>query len=321
MHAYKQAQTSKLILKDHSGPVIGAAVSHDSKLIATACGDCIKIWHADSGKLVYTLTRKGECLFCLDFSSDGGVLASASSGSGNCIHVWGLKSGGIPTVLRTLKGHKKRILCVRVSPDCQRLASTSYDATVCIWNVESGTLLATFSRGQAVTKCVAWSRDSKRIAGAGGHNGISVYEAATGRRLKVLEEPLSQPLNNRLVHLAFLTDDTVRVCTCLGTDIIMYEVCERKYDFAQLLGGHEKNVTGMALSPDNKYFASASRDNTVRVWDTETGTVLHVFEGHSLGADIVVWSPDGDFIVSASEDWTACVWSVDEQVCVCCAND
>jgi WD40 repeat protein len=171
IHAYKQTPASKLILKDHGGPVFRAAVSHDNKFIATSVGDdnTIKIWRADSGELVHTLTRRGERFLCLDFSRDGRVLVSASGLLGvgfsvHLVHVWGLKSGGTPTLLHTMEAHRGHILYVRVSPDCQKFVSVSHDKTACVWNIKSGMLMATCSSGQDAIKFAAWSPDSKLIA-------------------------------------------------------------------------------------------------------------------------------------------------------------
>jgi WD40 repeat protein len=321
LHTYMQTTTSKLIIQDHCGPVYCAAISHDSKSIATAAGDKIKIWRADSGKLVHTLTRPPESFLCVDFSRDGQVLASASSilrrDQAHFVHVWGLKSGGTPTLLHLMDAHTKQIVCVKVSPDCQKLVSVSIDKTVCVWNVETGMLMATCSSGQNALKLLAaWSPDSKLIAIAGGGSGVPMFEAATGRQVRVIQEPDVSWPEYRRMHVVFVTDVSLLVCADMGKDIAEYELREGGDSCVKTLVGHKNGVTGLSFSPDNKYIASGSWDNTVRVWDAKTGNVLHVFSGHSTGPNCLVWSPNGDFIVSSSPDWTACVWSVDEQVCV-----
>jgi WD40 repeat protein len=56
--------------------------------------------------------------------------------------------------------------------------------------------------------------------------------------------------------------------------------------------GHSGTVTSVAFSPDGKRVVSQSWDNTVRVWDAETGTVLQRLEGHPGSAPSVTFSTE-----------------------------
>ena len=43
------------------------------------------------------------------------------------------------------------------------------------------------------------------------------------------------------------------------------------------LDGHSAAVNGVAVTPDGRRAVSASEDNTLKVWDLETGEVLATF--------------------------------------------
>ena len=63
--------------------------------------------------------------------------------------------------------------------------------------------------------------------------------------------------------------------------------------------------------PDSRYVISGSADNTIRVWDVETGeSVCDPLKGHSNWVFSVAFSPDGQRIVSSSYDKTIRVWDV-----------
>ena len=47
------------------------------------------------------------------------------------------------------------------------------------------------------------------------------------------------------------------------------------------LRGHSGTVVGVAYSPDGKRLATASDDETAKVWDAETGKELLTLRGHS----------------------------------------
>jgi WD40 repeat protein len=75
------------------------------------------------------------------------------------------------------------------------------------------------------------------------------------------------------------------------------------------LKGHTGRVTCVAYSPDGTRFASASADQTVKVWDLATGQVVHTLTGHGGVVRSVAYSPDGTRIVSGGgEDGMITVW-------------
>ncbi len=75
------------------------------------------------------------------------------------------------------------------------------------------------------------------------------------------------------------------------------------------LTGHTHEVCSAAFSPDGTLLASASDDQTVRIWDTATGQVLHTLP-HPARLNYATFSPDGALLVSCSEDETVRLWDV-----------
>ncbi|MEG3860698.1 WD40 repeat domain-containing protein, partial [Microcoleus sp. herbarium12] len=57
--------------------------------------------------------------------------------------------------------------------------------------------------------------------------------------------------------------------------------------------GHTRSVQAVAIAPDGKTAISASSDNTLKIWDTETGRELKTLTGHSSSVDAVAIAKDG----------------------------
>ena len=78
-----------------------------------------------------------------------------------------------------------------------------------------------------------------------------------------------------------------------------------------ILNGHADNVNSASYSLDGKRIVSASLDNTVRIWDAESGAELRTLVGHSSGVLSASFSPDGKRIVSASDDKMVRIWDAE----------
>ena len=75
-----------------------------------------------------------------------------------------------------------------------------------------------------------------------------------------------------------------------------------------ILSGHFTTVTTVAWSPDGSRLATASRDQTARVWDAATGKELLTVKGSGGDFRCVAWSPDGKRLATTSWGKTAKVW-------------
>jgi WD40 repeat protein/serine/threonine protein kinase len=194
----------------------------------------------------------------------------------------------------TLRGHIDRVNEVAFSTDGKRLASTSEDDTVKVWDAQTGQELFSLKGGG---RSVAFSPDGKRLASTG-DGPVRVWDAQTGRELLSLKDGYG--------GIAF-SPDGKRLACAYGDNAV--EVWDAQTGRELLTcKGHTDSVTSVAFSPDGRRLAGASWDNAVKVWDAQTGQEILSLQGQGEDTRSVAFSPDGKRLACASADDTVKVW-------------
>jgi WD40 repeat protein len=74
--------------------------------------------------------------------------------------------------------------------------------------------------------------------------------------------------------------------------------------------GHTGWVYELAVSPDGETIATSSADQTVKLWNANTGTLIRTLQGHSGTVWTLDISPNGETIATGSADQTVKLWNL-----------
>lgn len=79
-----------------------------------------------------------------------------------------------------------------------------------------------------------------------------------------------------------------------------------------VLSGHTQIVWDVAFSSDCTFLVSGSDDNTIRVWDIQTGGTIKMFYGHGTSVSVSV---DDAVLASNSGDKLIYLWDIESEQC------
>jgi eukaryotic-like serine/threonine-protein kinase len=244
----------------------------------------------------------------------------------------------------TCRGHTE---VTRVAFDAKgkRIASSSYDGTIKIWDAATGQELTTLTGHNGRLEGVAFSRDGERVASAGWDRTVKVWDVATGKVVynltghqREVNAVAFSPDGKRLASAS--SDKKVKLWDMSTGRLLrtLEEHPDRVYcvtfspdgrrlatgssnvqlwdaDSGERLGICAANpvealiwVGDVAFHRDGRRLASANGNKTIYLWDSTTFKPLQIIRGHNGGVNSVRFSPDGVRLASASHDQTVRLW-------------
>ena len=312
-------------LVGHTLAVLGLAVSHDGRWLASSSQDAtIRIWDLQQLDQPPRILQGHQYrVWSVAFSLDDQTIVS--SGEDCTIRLWTLS--GI--CYQTLQAHTDWVKRFSFSSDGRLLASSSYDQTIRIWQVERSYDSAS-SRLRLTEPCLqvlqghtsaltglSFSPDGRYLASSSHDHLVKLWDVEAGQCLKTLKGH-----KNRLWSVAFSPIDNLLASG--GNDQTVRLWDSQTGECIKVFQGYTNSVMSIAAGHE-QLLVSGHEDKMIRVWNAQTGQILKTLQGHRdrvwsvsiapntiaqwLDLQTTAGQVESDILISSSADRTIRIWN------------
>ncbi len=178
-----------------------------------------------------------------------------------------------------LKKHKEYLRSLSFSPDGQTLASGSKDHTICLWDVDTGEHKKTLTRHTASVTKLSFSPDGSTFTSVSDDKTVYLWDISTGERKRTFADQ------------GLITEPLEPT-----------EIIEELF-----------------FSPDGSTLATVELNNTIRLWDTTTGSLKQTFSSQDTDVTqtdyekkikTLLFSPDKRSVIGFTQGGTLRLWDI-----------
>ena len=295
--------------------------SGDLVSVATTIG----VWTYDvhSGKEVNLFTGDMSGANAIAYTSDGSILAAAHWNRTVCL--WDVNSALPTTPPFTFPSHPGSIYAVAISPNSRMIASGGADKTdrgntepsglIRISDLHTKDLLSILRYNSPVST-IAFSPNSRWIAGGSGDGTIRVWDAGTGVLIHEFNDH-----EESVWTVDFSPDSKWLLSVSLDGVGFLKNLVQPGERPVRLQENGTTSIYAASFSPDEENdgytLATGSGNKRIKLWKMPTNNSNELspdnfsLKGHNDAIWILTFSKDGKNLASGSLDGTVRLWDLD----------
>lgn len=288
--------------------IVNMAYDQKGRFVAIASDDItIKLWDLQQNRISFVLT---QAFFPVAFHPSGTSIASMGMGAGGMqisLHdvFTGEKFAGLLT-------DNELIQNLTFSKDGKYLAGSGFMGILKIWDLETNKMIHKLSGHTGGIYNLSFSPDGLTIASSGMDGTIRVWDTQSGKELRqtkahdvIASDVKYSPDGKYLASSGW--DKKVKLWN--ADDLTMV----REYE------GHKNMVLSVAFNQDGTMLASAAgnnavaeADNSVMIWNVESGAITCHLTSHIDVVQKVVFEMGANYAYSSGNDGMVKMWNADK---------
>ena len=306
MHATFSPLSAKKVaqLTGHNASIFALALSDTPRYCFSGAGDgWVVRWDLDAPDLGHLVAKIDTQIFSLLYLTDYHKIIAGSMQGG--VHWIDLDA---PDRTKNIAHHGKGVFAVfRVG---ESVFTIGGEGKITRWAAAEARSIESVHLSNQSLRSADFNAPRNEIAIGSSDNAIYLLDATS----LALKRTLAQAHANSVFAVRYSPNGRYLLSGGRDAQLIIRDTTR---DFQPVFNqpAHWFTINDIVFQPDGSYFATASRDKTIKIWEASTFQLLKVLEtvrdgGHIYSVNRLLWTPHQQYLLSASDDRSLKLWQI-----------
>lgn len=228
----------------------------------------------------------------------------------------GQDAGGIHVIdlatrkeIRLLQFHAAAVFDLNYAAHHDFLFSAAGNGTLAITGLADFAAIKSIKLGNEKLRNIAINNSQTEVAIGCGDGSIAVFDLPA---LTLKKRWMAHKESFSVNALHYSADDSILFSGSRDAHMNIFDA-KNNFSLVKSIPAHNYAIYSIVFSADKKYFATASRDKTIKIWNADSLEILARLDkekqdGHLNSVNKLLWKDET--LISASDDRSLIVWNV-----------
>ncbi len=286
----------------HTGGVYDLIKISDKEFLSASGDRLVVAWNIDNPEQGNLIARASDSIYSICYlPNNNELLIGQAKGE---IHVIDLSTN---QEKKLLKVNDKGVFSISENRLKSKIYVLGGDGVLSVLNSNDYSMIAKKKISSMKLRSVLFDESTNNLFIGCGEGVVTVFDDDTMELLN------SSQLSNQGFSINTMIDFSEEHILCGGRDAHLRWIQKNDLKIVDAVPAHNYAIYRISSSPNEKLFATASRDKTLKIWDAETKQIIQRIEqasdGHLNSVNTLLWIDDST-LVSAGDDRSINIWQL-----------